>query len=112
MAASSHDYKIAILGPDDATVAFKALGFHSFNTLDAESMTKKLYELRKGEVRYAIIFVMENLLEQLAPEDYSRLMQGALPAIIPVPGHQGPTGFGVEKIRRAVERAIGSDIGV
>jgi vacuolar-type H+-ATPase subunit F/Vma7 len=43
-------------------------------------------------------------------EKYKKLTSGALPAIIPIPGHKGSSGFGDEKIKRIVEQAVGSDI--
>ena len=62
------------------------------------------------ESTYAIVFVMEDIIKEMSPEDYAKLSSGALPAIIPLPGSRGSSGFGNEKIRRIVEKAVGSDI--
>ena len=43
-------------------------------------------------------------------EDYKKLGQKALPAIIPVPGSTGATGYGLKRIGKMVEQAVGSDI--
>lgn len=60
--------------------------------------------------KYAIIFILEEFLKEVSEEDYQKLSSGALPAIIPLPSHKGSTGFGESKIRKIVEKAVGSDI--
>ena len=46
----------------------------------------------------------------ISAEDEKKLSRGALPAIIPLPSHQGSSGYGLARLKRIVERAIGSDI--
>jgi V/A-type H+-transporting ATPase subunit F len=101
-------YKIGILGARDAVLGFMALGFAVHEVSDAEEAAKKLHTLvRSGE--YAIIYLTEDyaVLLQDVCEQYKDL---PLPAIISIPGQNGSTGFGMNNIRSAVERAVGADI--
>ena len=103
-------YKIAMIG-DSATVAgFAAGGVQGFaqDTDDAARTLSVLTELaNSGE--YAIIFITEPLAEPLF-DAIERLSTGAVPAIIIVPDQSGTRGIGYERIRHAVERAIGIDL--
>ena len=101
-------YKIGILGSRDAVLGFMALGFAVHEVSDTEEAAKKLHTLvRSGE--YAIIYLTEDYAIQLQDvcEQYKDL---PLPAIISIPGQNGSTGFGMNSIRSAVERAVGADI--
>lgn len=33
-----------------------------------------------------------------------------MPAVIPIPGVHGNTGYGIDMVKRSVEQAVGSDI--
>lgn len=112
-------YKIAIVGTKETIAGFMALGFETRNAHTAEEARNVLFELRKARqnpyddkspLLYAIIFVFEEFLEALSADDYKKICSGALPAVIPLPSHKGPTGFSEVKIRRIVEKAIGVDI--
>lgn len=113
-------YQIAIVGPKDTILGFKALGLKTFNALTTEEAVKVLYELKKetitdektGESKplYAIIFVIEDLMTEMEDSDYKKLSQDALPAIVPVPGTKGATGYSLKRIGKMVEQAVGSDI--
>ncbi|MBE6553496.1 MAG: V-type ATP synthase subunit F [Ruminococcaceae bacterium] len=101
-------YKIGILGARDAVLGFMALGFSVHEVNEAEEAAKKLHALvRSGE--YAVIFLTEDYAMRLADvcEQYKDL---PLPAIISIPGQNGSTGYGMNSIRSAVERAVGADI--
>ena len=101
-------YKIAIIGDRDSVLGFMALGFSVHEITAAEDAAKQLRALVKsGE--YGVIFVTEQYAQQLeeAIGEYKDL---PLPAIISIPGHNGSTGYGMNAIRDAVERAVGADI--
>ena len=101
-------YKIAIIGDRDTVLGFMALGFSVHEATDAEAAAKKLQTLVKsGE--YAVIFLTENLAAQME-EDLRLYKDMPLPAVISIPGHSGSTGYGMNLIRNAVERAVGADI--
>lgn len=112
-------YQIAIVGPKDAVAGFALLGVRvaaAQSTQEAaETLLRLKKEMRKDEDGiernvYGIVFVSEDLLSGLSIDDQKKLARGALPAIIPLPSHRGATGFGQDRLKRIVERAIGSDI--
>lgn len=106
-------YHIAIVGSKEETMGFAALGVKAFSAKTGEEAKNVLFSLKKQtaeDEKYAVILVIEDLIKEISAEDYTKLSSGALPAIIPLPGNRGSSGFGNEKIRRIVEKAVGSDI--
>lgn len=102
-------YKIAIIGNKESILGFKALGLETFNANSTQEAVRILFKL-KAENVYAIVFITEDLASDMEKDDYKKLSVGALPAIIPVPGSKGLTGYGIKRIGKMVEQAIGSDI--
>lgn len=115
-----NNYKIAMVGNKDTILGFKALGLEPYNANNGEEATKVLYKLKSkevtdeksGELRplYAIIFITEDLATEIPDADYKKLSENALPAIIPIPGSKGTTGYGIKRLGKMVEQAVGSDI--
>lgn len=112
-------YKIAIVGSRDAIAGFALLGTDIVPVENQEEAVAKLLELKKDmrtdesgreQNTYAIVFITEDLAEGISPDDEKKLSRGALPAIIPLPSHKGSTGFSTQRLKRIVERAVGSDI--
>lgn len=111
-------YRIAMVGTKEVAGAFSLLGVDTVCIESAEQATEELFRLKKemtkdGAVErntYAIIFVTEDLMSEISPEDEKKLAKGALPAIIPLPSHKGSTGYGLDRLKRIVERAVGSNI--
>lgn len=111
--------KIAIVGSRDAVAGFSLLGVDIVPVETKEEAVQQLLTLKK-DVRtdengreqntYAIVFITEDLAEGISPDDEKKLSRGALPAIIPLPSHQGSTGYSMQRLKRIVERAVGSDI--
>ena len=100
-------YKIAIVGSNEETLGFKALGIfpHAVNsTEEAEKAIDDIIEKKE----YAIIFIIENWAEKLSEKLSGHT--GALPAIVSIPNYSGSTGAGEKKLRKIVEQAVGSDI--
>jgi len=90
-----HSGKIAVIGDKDLILAFKAIGmdvFSASNKDEAEKMVKKLAK------DYAIIFITEDLAEQI-DQLLMKYKVKAYPAIIPIPSSKGATGFGMQGIR-------------
>ena len=113
------NYKIAIVGSPEAIAGFALLGADTVPATNAEEATEELLRLKKdmqvdenGVERntYAIAFVTEDLASGISPEDEKKLARGALPAIVPLPSHKGSTGYGLQRLKGIVERAVGSDI--
>ncbi len=101
-------YKIGMIGDRDTVLGFMALGFVVEDVTDIEEAAKKLHSMAKSG-QYAIIFVTENYAMQLE-EEIARYKDASLPAVISIPGQGGSTGYGMNNIRSAAERAVGADI--
>ena len=108
------DYQIAIIGPREIVLGFKAIGLHTEFSMTAEATLEKLKELKgaaEGEdSKYAIIFILESHAKEIPADEYKKVTADALPAIIALPGPEGSTGFGLERLGQIVEKAIGSNI--
>ncbi len=98
--------KIGVVGDSDSVIGFKSLGIDVYPATGGEVM-KVINRLATGG--YAIIFVTEQAAE-VAAETIDRYKTSPFPAIIPIPGNRGTTGFGMKGIRQNVEKAIGADI--
>ena len=99
-------YKIAVMGDRDSIYGFASIGMDIYPETDPSHAARRLKAL--FESGYAIVYVTEAL--------YAHLLKAAdgaassLPAVIPIPGIAGNTGLGVARVRKFVERAVGSDI--
>ncbi len=99
--------KIAVVGDRDSVLGFKALGLAVFPAQTAGEAKPLLRQLAKEE--YGIVYLTEQLAVQL-PEELQRYQDALTPAIILIPGKEGPLGLGMEQVKRCVERAVGADI--
>ena len=109
-------YEIAIIGPKDVILGFKAIGVQTHFASTAEETLETLQTI-KNEIlegtdrpRYAIIFILESDAKTIPEDDYKKLTADPLPAIIALPGPEGATGFGLDRLGQIVEKAIGSNI--
>lgn len=98
--------KIGVVGDTDSIIGFKTLGIDIYPATGGD-VTATLNRLATGG--YAIIFVTEQAAEAAA-ETIERYKTSPFPAIIPIPGNRGTTGFGMQGIHANVEKAIGADI--
>ena len=98
--------QIAVVGPKDAVLAFRALGVTVAPAQEPEAVSQAIFRLAKEG--YAVIFVTEEEAEG-AREMIARFAE-PLPAIIPIPGASGANGFGMRAVRANVEKAVGVDI--
>ena len=101
--------KIAVIGGRETVMGFKALGLDIFPVTDAAEANKTLRTLTRESQDYAIIYIEENLAEQLAHE-IDRFKDSPTPAIILIPGREGSLGLGQSALKAAVERAVGTNI--
>ena len=109
---------MAIIGPRETILGFKALGLETVFVSDPKVAVESLFSLKKEKVeeggesvnKYAIIFILEELARAITPDDYKKLSAEPLPAIIPLPSHLGTTGYGLQKLKTIVEKAVGMDI--
>ena len=98
--------QIAVVGPKDAVLAFRALGVTVAPAQEPEAVSQAIFRLAKEG--YAVIFVTEEEAEG-AREMIARFAEPS-PAIIPIPGASGANGFGMRAVRANVEKAVGVDI--
>ena len=101
-------YKIAIIGRRDSVLPFMALGFSVFEVHTASDAGQILHDLVKSE-KYGIVFITEDFAADLEDE-IARYKDAPLPAIVSLPTAAGSTGYGMNAMRDAVERAVGVDI--
>lgn len=98
--------KMAIVGDADSIQVFKAGGVDTFG---AESSEKVKELIRKLAKEYKIIFLTEEFASEL--NDFlKRFKEQPYPIILAVPGKNGTNGYGIERLRYEMERALGVDI--
>jgi vacuolar-type H+-ATPase subunit F/Vma7 len=111
--------KIAFVGPEESVRAFSLLGVEIVPARTQPEALAELHRLRKAMAKddrgierneYAIVFVSEHLVHDLPREDEAKFASTFLPAIIPTPSNKGDASAGVERLKKLVERAVGSDI--
>ena len=102
-------YKIAVMGDYDSIYGFATLGLSTFpiENNDETEATRVLRNLAQGE--FGIIYITEELASVVRKE-IDKYKEQMTPAIILIPGIKGNTGEGVEKVKKTVEQAVGSDI--
>ena len=100
-------YKIAVMGDVASVLGFKALGLDVYPVAGPEEGHETLHRLAREN--YAIIYMTEQLTAKLTT-DIARYKDALTPAIILIPGKEGPLGIGMANIKTAVERAVGADI--
>ncbi len=100
-------YKIAVLGDKDSIYGFAALGLEIYPTEDSNIAIEALRKIANKD--YAVIYITEALAAKI-PEEIDRYRDRVTPAIILIPGIIGNTGMGLYNVKRAVEKAVGSDI--
>ena len=103
-------YKIAVIGGPDSVIGFRALGLATFPVSDPQEARHTLRELAKvTDDPYVIIYLEETLAQSMLDEvrKYNELPS---PAVILIPGRDGPVGLGQEALRQAVEKAVGTNI--
>ncbi len=101
--------KIAVMGGRETVMGFKALGLDVF-PVSGDEEAKSIFRQLTGEgAEYAIIYVEENLAAGLSA-DIDKFKDSPTPAVILIPGRDGPLGLGQSALQAAVERAVGSNI--
>ena len=99
-----NQYKIAIVGSRETILGFKALGVEPVYANESAEALEELFALKGERVesggesrnKYAIVFVMEDLMTDITPDDYKKLTSDPLPAFIPLPSNLGSTGYGLK----------------
>lgn len=98
--------KIAVLGDKDSILVFKAIGIDVFSITSDNEARETLKKIARN---YKLIFVVEDIAERIN-DIILRYRTAAYPIVIPIPSSRGTTGFGMNSIKKDVEKAIGVDI--
>jgi V/A-type H+-transporting ATPase subunit F len=99
--------RIAVVGDLDSIMGFKAIGYSTCAVKDGAEAREAIRNL--ANEGYAIIFVTESSIN--GADDFMEEFRGRItPAIIPIPGNRGSMGIGMQRVKKAVERAVGADI--
>ena len=103
-------YKIAVIGAADSVVGFKALGLDAFPAADSAEAKQLLHTLAKAEEDPYLIIYLEETLAEPIQEEIRKYNSLPSPAVILIPGRDGPIGLGQNALQQAVEKAVGSNI--
>ena len=98
--------KMAIIGDGDSVLAFTAGGVDAYTATDAEHAENLIKKLAKT---YQVIFITDVLAKQI-DEVIQRYLSSTYPIILSVPSKDGSNGYGMDKIKSAMEKALGVDI--
>ncbi|RJQ55544.1 MAG: V-type ATP synthase subunit F [Actinobacteria bacterium] len=99
--------KVAVVGDKTSVLGFRGLGFDTYVVEEPEEARSMWPQVLEKD--YDVIFVTEDIYEKI-PDLVFELAEEARPAVSVIPPATGSTGAGGEKIRRIVEKAIGSDV--
>ncbi len=86
-------------------MGFLPLGLTLCYATTAREAQEKLAELLAEGC--AVVYITENLYVQM---DLAPYQETVTPAIIPVPGIDGGNRCGINRLKKAVEKAVGADI--
>lgn len=119
MSTTNHANKffgIAIIGPADMVSGFKALGVESFPATSGSEALAQLREIKKitndpeTATEYAVVCVIDDVMHDVDQAEYAKVVAGALPAVVVLPGPAGASGVAVERLRLLAQKAVGSAI--
>ena len=111
----SQNYKLAVVGNASSVLLYKALGCEThavYNLDEAREQLETLFKAQSGDTPdYAVIFVEESYYKAFPEDLIEKFARKALPAVIPVPSPgESSDDFASQRLRKIVERAVGSDI--
>ena len=98
--------KMAIIGDGDSILAFRAVGVDVFSVKDPEAAEETLKKLAK---EYKIIFITEDVAVKI-DATIKKYLAEPYPIVVSVPGNAGSSGYGMECVKRAMDKALGVDI--
>jgi len=108
-------YRLAVIGEQSSILIYQAFGIEVFGVSRGDEARDVLDDLSRkednGKSVYAVVFMEENFYKNLPDDLINRLAKKALPAVIPVPSpNSKDNNFSTNRLRKIVERAVGSDI--
>ena len=102
------DYKIGIIGTEEAISGFYALGVSCFPITESNEIDQVIEKIKTD--RFAAVFITEDWANRIRDRVDQAFAGAALPAVVTVPSPQGATDAGLANLRKIVEQAVGSDI--
>ena len=109
MNVSNEKLRIAIVGNKDSILAFKALGMDVYYETERDRIMEVLKKLIAKEC--PIILITEQ--EAIKVNDFLDIRaKHPFPIILPIPDGVNNTGYGYERIKKKIEKAIGSTGGL
>ncbi len=100
-------YKIGVIGTKESVMCFMATGFEIFTAENTDAAKAGLKKFTENNC--AIIFITEDFAKELSYET-DKYKNKPIPAIITVPSAICKTGYGMQTLKAACERAVGMDI--
>ena len=101
-------YKIAVVGDWNSVMGFRALGLETCPAATPDEARAAVRRLAHEDC--AVIYLTETLARAM-PDVLEKYKDALRPAIILIPGREGALGIGRESLQRAIERAVGTNIG-
>lgn len=99
--------KLGAIGNRSSVLALKALGMNVIPTENAEDTSKAIFTMYKAGIN--LIFITEKEAEE-ASEAIEHFRNDYKLSIIPIPSSNGSTNYGMNCIKKNVEKALGADI--
>ena len=114
----SDTFSFAVVGNQSSVLIYKAIGAETYAVQTVEAAREKAEELfraNRGDenqtARYAVVFVEEEYYKNFPEDLVEKFTLKPLPAVIPVPSPNSTDNeFAGNRLRKIVERAVGSDI--
>ncbi|PIQ91449.1 MAG: V-type ATP synthase subunit F [Parcubacteria group bacterium CG11_big_fil_rev_8_21_14_0_20_39_22] len=113
---SNIEYKIAVVGPKSVVSIFKSVGADVFSVENGDKAVEILKKIKKDTAsgiagrKYATVVLLESIAKDIKSEEYEKVSEGDLPAVVVVPGIEGSSGMTFLKLKKMAERAVGMDI--
>ncbi|MDR1917480.1 MAG: hypothetical protein LBQ05_00650 [Christensenellaceae bacterium] len=100
--------EIAVIGEKDIILPFKAIGFAVYYDTEPDDIIKRCKELTDAECK--IILLPEKDAEKVTDYINSRAAF-AYPIIMPIPDGITNSGYGIKRLEKNIEKAIGQKTG-
>lgn len=98
-------YNIGVVGKREKYLYFMACGFRVYDVATTEDVAS---QLRKAKNENCAVIFIDPELAALVPEELEKYAGNPTPAVIPLPAAGG--GYGIQQLKKAVEKAVGADI--
>lgn len=99
--------KLGAIGDSSSVLALKALGMYVISTSNVEETSKAIFNMYKAGIN--VIFITEKEAEE-ARETIENYRNDYKLSIIPIPSSSGSINYGMNGIKKNVEKALGADI--